>query len=104
MHLYEELGVESVHQLDGVFSFVLTDKDKIFAARDPLGVKPMFYGKGKDGSLWFSSEIKALVSVCETIETFPPGHYYHSDKGFVCYYTPTYHQESFKPTEGPRED
>ncbi|MAW07186.1 MAG: asparagine synthase B [Halobacteriovoraceae bacterium] len=103
VHLYEELGVESVHQLDGVFSFVLTDRDKIFAARDPLGVKPLFYGKGKGGSLWFSSEIKALVSVCETIETFPPGHYYHSDEGFVCYYTPTYHQENFRPTEGPEK-
>ena len=101
VHLYEELGTESLHHLDGVFSFVISSGDKIFAGRDPMGVKPLFYGTASDGSLWFASEMKCLVSVCEDIKIFPPGHYYHSDEGFVQYYKPEFYSADFNPVQGP---
>ena len=66
VHLYEERGPDSVGDLDGVFAFVLADEDTgdVVAARDPIGVVPLYWGHGRDGSLWFASEMKALRSVC----------------------------------------
>lgn len=90
VHLWEEMGVDSINHLDGVFSFVIVDGDKVFAGRDPIGVKPLFYGYDKNDALWFASEQKALIETCETIHEFPPGHYYHSKEGFVRYYSPSW--------------
>ena len=61
LHLYEEYGVECVHQLRGEYSFVLWDERQqiLFAARDRFGIKPLFYSQTKDGLL-FASEVKAL--------------------------------------------
>ncbi|PNX65279.1 asparagine synthetase, partial [Trifolium pratense] len=49
-HLYEEHGEEFVDMLDGMFSFVLLDtKDKSFiAARDAIGITPLYLGWGHD--------------------------------------------------------
>jgi hypothetical protein len=48
--------------LDGMFSFVVLDKrsDSFFAARDPIGITPLYIGWGKDGSVWVSSEMKCI--------------------------------------------
>jgi asparagine synthase (glutamine-hydrolysing) len=87
--------------LSGDFAFVLYDsKSKAFlAARDPIGVCPLYIGWGRDGSVWFASEMKALVEDCTTYQTFPPGHYYTS-KGnkFVRWYNPPWWSEELVPT------
>ena len=101
IHLWEEKGVECIHELDGVFAFVLVDGDKVFAGRDPIGVKPLYWGRSETGVMWFASEQKSLIDVCEEIHEFPAGHYFHTDEGFVKYYQPTYNQSDFVPTEGP---
>ncbi|KAH9718683.1 Asparagine synthetase (glutamine-hydrolyzing) 2 [Citrus sinensis] len=82
-HLYEEHGEEFVDMLDGMFSFVLLDtRDKSFiAARDAIGVTPLYMGWGLDGSIWFASEMKALSDDCERFISFPPGHIYSSKQG-----------------------
>lgn len=82
-HLYEEIGEEVVTKLDGMFSFVLLDtRDNSFiAARDPIGITPLYLGWGRDGSVWFASEMKALQEDCERFETFLPGHIYSSKQG-----------------------
>ncbi|MFL6448467.1 MAG: asparagine synthase (glutamine-hydrolyzing) [Bryobacteraceae bacterium] len=61
LHLYEEHGVECLHQLRGEYAFVLWDERQqtLFAARDRFGIKPLFYSQTKDG-LFFASEVKAL--------------------------------------------
>jgi asparagine synthase (glutamine-hydrolysing) len=61
LHLYEEHGVECVHQLRGEYAFVLWDERRhiLFAARDRFGIKPLFYSQTKQG-LFFASEVKAL--------------------------------------------
>jgi asparagine synthase (glutamine-hydrolysing) len=76
LHLYEELGPSCVTKLDGMFAFVLSDGDQVFAARDPLGIKPLYMGRDADGGLWFASELKALIDVCATVEEVPPGSAY----------------------------
>jgi len=96
-HLYEEIGEEVVGKLDGMFSFVLVDlRDNSFiAARDPLGITPLYLGWGNDGSVWFASEMKALKDDCERFETFPPGHIYSSKQGGLRrYYNPPWFNES----------
>jgi len=63
LHLYEEFGENLLEKLNGMFAFVLWDKNKnrIFAARDRLGVKPFYYFCDKEKFI-FSSEIKAILS------------------------------------------
>ncbi len=64
LHLYEEYGSECVQKLRGMFAFAIWNKhDKeLFIARDRLGVKPLYYVHDADGSLFFASEIKALLT------------------------------------------
>ncbi|MFL9837867.1 asparagine synthase B [Flavobacterium sp. ST-75] len=88
VHLYEEFGNEFCHLLDGMFAFVVIKGDDFIAGRDPLGVKPLYYGLDERGRIYFASEMKALADQCKTFSTFPPGHYYTSETGFVKYYKP----------------
>ncbi|WP_036487687.1 asparagine synthase B [Myxosarcina sp. GI1] len=83
--LYQQFGSELTSQLDGMFGFFLSEGDDFIAARDPIGIKPLYYGK-KDDSWFFSSEIKALVEQVDEIHEFPNGYYYRSGQGFSPYY------------------
>jgi asparagine synthase (glutamine-hydrolysing) len=90
VHMYEAFGTDFCHQLDGVFAFVIIDGDFFMAARDPLGVKPLYYGIDDRGKIYFASEMKAIADHCKTFAVFPPGHFYVPEKGFVKYYTPSW--------------
>jgi asparagine synthase (glutamine-hydrolysing) len=101
LHLYEELGAESLHRLRGEFAIALWDQPNhtLFAARDRFGIKPLFYAQ-YEGALYLASEVKALFAAgvparwnreavyyslefggCQTRTLFdgifqvPPGHY-----------------------------
>ena len=86
--LYYKYGIEIMcKMLDAEFALVLYDNEtnSIMAARDPMGIRPMFYGYTKeDHKISFASEAKALIDYCEDIMPFPPGHYY-KDGQFICY-------------------
>lgn len=60
---YLHWGEKCVKRLNGIFAFAVYDKhsQKLFMARDPIGVKPFFYYK-YNGGLLFASEIKALLA------------------------------------------
>ena len=81
-HLIQTLGdVNAVWDgLDGIFACVYVDEaaGTFTAARDAMGVCPLYWGRGGDGSTWFASEMKALQAVCESFDIFPPGHVYRS--------------------------
>ncbi|MDT8415146.1 MAG: asparagine synthase B [Flavobacteriaceae bacterium] len=88
VHLYEKFGYDFVDMLDGVFAFVVIDGDDFIAGRDPIGVKPLYYGKDQEGAMYFASEMKSLADQCVEFAAFPPGHYYTPKTGFVRYYEP----------------
>ena len=84
--LYREYGVELFAMLDAEFACVLYDggTGEFIAARDPIGIRPLYYGYDRNGVIVFASEPKNLVGIAEKIMPFPPGHYYKNGK-FVCY-------------------
>lgn len=84
--LYREHGLNMFEMLDAEFALVIYDgkSDRLIAARDPIGIRPLFYGYLSDGSIVFASEAKNLVEICDQIKPFPPGHYY-ADGMFVQY-------------------
>jgi asparagine synthase (glutamine-hydrolysing) len=84
--LYEEGVPDFVRQLDGMFAFLIADGDDLIAARDPIGIKPLYTGRN-NGTTYFASEAKALIGLTDAIEEFPPGTIYHSERGFERYYT-----------------
>ena len=90
VHLYEEFGYDFCNMLDGDWAFVIVDGDDYIAGRDPMGVKPLYYGLDERGRTYFSSEMKPIADQCKTFSTFPPGHYYTEKTGFVKYYNPVY--------------
>ncbi|KAL0263000.1 asparagine synthetase [Diplodia seriata] len=91
--LYLEHDIDAPKHLDGMFSWVLHDKakDRVIAARDPIGVTSMYMGRSSTipGAVFFASEMKCLHPVCDEITTFPPGHVYDSETDKLTqYYTP----------------
>lgn len=80
--LYDELGVEAFSLLDAEFALVIYDKkiDQLIAARDPLGIRPLFYGYTEANTIIFSSEVKGIIDFVTKVYPFPPGHYYIDGK------------------------
>ncbi len=84
--LYREYGTEMFAMLDAEFACIIYDNrtQEYIAARDPIGIRPLYYGYDKAGIILFASEAKNLVGLVDKIMPFPPGHYYKGGK-FVCY-------------------
>ena len=71
LHLYAEKGVDMVHDLRGMFAFALWDARRrtLFCARDPFGIKPLYYAD--DGrTIRLASQVKALLQ-SQHIDTAP---------------------------------
>lgn len=96
--LYEKYGLDMFRHLDAEFAMVLYDARKkwLIAARDPIGIRPLFYGYSDSGAIAFASEAKNLVGLCKKIYPFPIGSYYCNGR-FVRYCdiadTPAYNRD-----------
>lgn len=84
--MYFEYGTEMFRMLDAEFACILYDgrNGTYLAARDPIGIRPLYYGYDKKGIIVFASEAKNLTGLCDAIMPFPPGHYYQ-DGRFIQY-------------------
>ena len=84
--MYKEYGCGMFKMLDAEFACIIYDgdKEKYIAARDPIGIRPLYYGFDATGTIIFASEAKNLVGIAKEIMPFPPGHYYIDGK-FICY-------------------
>lgn len=81
--MYREYGLEMFALLGSEFAMVLYDseKDSYIAARDPIGIRPLYYGYLRgSGAIAFASEPKNLIELCDRVIPFPPGHYYHEGR------------------------
>ena len=76
--LYREYGVGLFSLLDAEFACIIYDGESqgFVAARDPIGIRPLYYGYDTRGTIVFASEPKNLVGLAREIMPFPPGHYY----------------------------
>jgi asparagine synthase (glutamine-hydrolysing) len=101
LHLYRMFGPELVKMLDGMFAFAIYQNGEFLLARDPLGVKPLYYGSNMDSEqLFFASEIKALAEHVTFIHEFPAGFWFHSKLGWKRYYQI---EETLRPFAGSEE-
>ena len=84
--MYREYGVGMFAMLDAEFACIIYDSvnREYIAARDLIGIRPLYYGYDENGVILFASEAKNLVGLAVKIMPFPPGHYY-KDGRFVCY-------------------
>jgi asparagine synthase (glutamine-hydrolysing) len=64
LHLWEMEGPDCLARLNGIFAVAMasTRSGEVVLARDPLGVKPLVYAVDRDNSLWFASEMSALIA------------------------------------------
>ena len=85
LHLYARHGTELVRHLEGMYAFAIVDGTRLVLARDPLGIKPLYWAEN-DGFLYFASELKALAPFCTHVREFPPGTIYSSDIGTHTFY------------------
>ena len=103
--LYEKYGKEMLNYLDdAIFALVITNGQELFAARDLLGIKTLFYG-WEDGTLYLTSELKGVLQVTEEVFEFPNG-YYTDGNGRFCQFAtlpqspPEFRQDSIEEITG----
>lgn len=84
--MYCEYGTDMFRMLDAEFALIIFDGEtkEYIAARDPIGIRPLYYGYDENGVIVFASEPKNLMGIAKKIMPFPPGHYYKNGE-FVCY-------------------
>ena len=75
LHLFRRDGPRCVERLEGMFAFVIWDtlERTAFAARDPFGIKPLYYRIGTGGEFLFASELKALLQADSGPRSLNPG-------------------------------
>jgi asparagine synthase (glutamine-hydrolysing) len=73
-------GESAVERLRGEYAFAIVHRStrRTYLARDPLGVKPLYWSR-RDGRLHVASEVKALVPIGAPIGEIPPGHHGWAD-------------------------
>lgn len=84
--LYREYKTDMFNMLDAEFALIIYDAEEksFIAARDPIGIRPLYYGYDSSENIVFASEPKNLVGICGEIMPFPPGHYYKAGR-FIRY-------------------
>jgi asparagine synthase (glutamine-hydrolysing) len=85
LRCYQEKGQDCPSFLDGMFAFAILDGGDLFLARDPIGIKPLYFARQAE-HIYFASEIKALLPFTSDVQEFPPGFSWHSRDGFRQFY------------------
>lgn len=86
LHLFRSGESRWISRLDGMFAFVLATRSRIIAARDPLGIKPLYVARIGEGFA-FASELKAFDGMpIDSVEAIPPGTLYDSVDGWRQWY------------------
>ena len=70
---------EQLRLAHGAFSLASVNYNGLFLARDPLGIRPLYYGRTNKGDLCFASEVKALLEATHKVYEFQPGYWVDSE-------------------------
>ncbi len=101
LHLFRSDELRWIAKLDGMFAFVLATPERIIAARDPLGIKPLFMARIGKG-LAFASELKAFDGLgLREVEAIDPGAMFDSIDGFREWYRMPQGAAELEPEEDP---
>ena len=94
--MYKEYGEKMFSMLDAEFACIIYDGEngQFLAVRDPIGIRPLYYGYDEKGTIVFASEAKNLVKIAKRIMPFPPGYYYVSGE-LGTTYDPEHEAEKF---------
>jgi len=76
LEAFLEWGEDAVHHFRGEFAFAVVERSsgRVYLARDPIGVKPLYWSR-QGGRLHIASEVKSLVPVGAAVTEVPPGHH-----------------------------
>ena len=100
LQLVAQRGPEALRELRGMYAVVVAGQDGTFvAARDPVGVKPLYWAR-RGEEVRFASELVAFDEDWRAaVELFPPGHYWTPEEGFVRFAraVPAHAEERFEP-------
>ena len=96
---WRALRDDAPQALDGQFAWLCIEEatGRWMAARDHAGICPLYVGWHDDGTVWFASEMKALVDDCVRVEVIGPGHAWCSDERgtrLVKWYAPGWEAET----------
>ncbi len=103
LHLIDAKGPDAIGELSGMYAFIGASADgRFIAARDPVGIKPLYWARRDDGVL-FASEMRAFdPSWLPHVEAFPPGHYWTPGAGLVRF-EHAVPERALRPAPGPTE-
>ncbi len=104
LRLVAERGPGVLSELLGMFAFLMAGEDGTFiAARDPVGIKPLYWARSGDHTL-FASEMRAFDEEWQSfVESFPPGHYWTPQDGLVRFGTAVPNKADLENIDGPSE-
>jgi asparagine synthase (glutamine-hydrolysing) len=81
LDIFMEKGRNFASYLHGAFACAVIDGSRLILARDPVGIRPLYWGKTKNGEICFASEMKAFRGIAEEISELLPSRVYCSDSG-----------------------
>jgi asparagine synthase (glutamine-hydrolysing) len=86
LEAFLQWGEDATGRFRGEFAFAITDRTsgRTYLARDPVGVKPLYWSAG-GGRLHVASEVKALVPAGAPVSEVPPGHHGWASPGLAGY-------------------
>jgi asparagine synthase (glutamine-hydrolysing) len=101
LHLFRSEAKRWIARLDGMFAFVLATPERVIAARDPLGIKPLYVAQIGEGQA-FASELKAFDGLrLGKIAAIPPGTLYDSADGWRQWYRMPQGAAAVDPAQDP---
>jgi len=97
--LWDQYGPDMCQHINGMFGFVIYNKKtgQFFAARDHVGIIPLYIGTDKSGAMYITSEVKALVGECDRVDILYPGHYITNEWVQKQWYKPEWHNMNVIP-------
>jgi asparagine synthase (glutamine-hydrolysing) len=82
---YLEYGRSFASHLQGVFACAIFDEYDLILARDPFGVRPLYWGSLEGGGICFASELKAFEGITDNVTDLPPGAVFTAQTGLAKY-------------------